>query len=1091
MKSGLCSSGHTRILTLLWSDRVCDSQTFFRSLYGTDKAEKLSTVSSLSGMSSLPKARVGFSYLLALAVVAFSRYAWLPWMVLYMHQRKYNSWTSTVSSYGLLLSCFQIGQYAGGMATSSKMLNSSWFTISFMVLTSSFLALCFVTRITIVMLLFVLMGCSGTILSGVSLNVDKNVRQMSFLKRTHDSADGGEALDRNLTSFAFVVLLAGYLYDTRPLSQLPMYSLAVTLALFCLVVLAYFLLLSKTINARGKTMIGSASSSSENDTSNSNNSTNQPLSSGPAVDGGPTYDGPVPANFLSACGGNLAKAQAMYGKTLQWRQDKHVDVILDTPQPFFHDILKYYPHGIHGYSRDGCAVVYETLGKGDMAGLKRLGTSIEQIVWHFELRNELVFRRLLEPDFVRQHGGVVPPYNPPTDPNIIPQPVPRLMTVLDVAGIGFSAVTADVITFIGQSGFLIDNYYPEQVARLVVCNAPWGFGAVFSLIAGVLPEAVKKKVDILGDSQGLDKYIEPSQRPVEYAGTGGPLGTAAGHLEFLALEKRWRERDGTSAGAAQAAAATPAATATAGTGRTAAGDKRWGWPWKAGQGKHKPTVAYLGEENTLKYDYEKGRWYDVSTSEEAAATVTTNKSNESVKPAAAVADPMSLLQEQVKDHGLMLAIHAAHQFGGSLEDGGSMSLRSASFHEGDGFDEPRSRKTAAEAANSATKLLSPVLFLLVLAGYVFCLWVQTALFTLLPVWMVIPASAGGMEYSVREVSLVLSSAAMFALVGHKLLGPRSEHMLKASPVRCLRIGCGLLLIVLLMLPSYMEFTARPADLAAEATPADDVVKAVRVFGRELPAHVPVSYSTFASADHHNVAYDYVYWASSKYTFHHRSILALQLPALLLALMLCALQLCRRASGVLLHLTLSSSFQKPASVRRALNGCIEVTGPTVAALIFSLVYGMRLQYPLDASSFFSLSACTILLVYIGTMLLRVQFRGDYGVLPDYHEPHSTARGLTPSGKLNPLDAGAEISLEGASPLSSGVHHRSPRRTTGGAQRLWGQADNANTTDGTSNSGGSWLARVFAVPMSDASLLYTPVFAAYGSKLHNLKDEFKDL
>lgn len=74
------------------------------------------------------------------------------------------------------------------------------------------------------------------------------------------------------------------------------------------------------------------------------------------------YTGPVPANFLSVCGGNIKKARAMYAKAKKWYQEKHLDVIFDMPQDNFDTILRLYPHAIHGYSLDGCAVCYEVLG---------------------------------------------------------------------------------------------------------------------------------------------------------------------------------------------------------------------------------------------------------------------------------------------------------------------------------------------------------------------------------------------------------------------------------------------------------------------------------------------------------------------------------------------------------------------------------------------------------------------------------------------------------------------------------------------------------------------------------------------------------
>ena len=57
------------------------------------------------------------------------------------------------------------------------------------------------------------------------------------------------------------------------------------------------------------------------------------------------------------------------------------------------------------------------------------------------------------------------------------QPVPRLMTVIDLKGISFFSFTTDVLNFLRKSSEMIDNYYPEQVARLVIVNAPSFFSS--------------------------------------------------------------------------------------------------------------------------------------------------------------------------------------------------------------------------------------------------------------------------------------------------------------------------------------------------------------------------------------------------------------------------------------------------------------------------------------------------------------------------------------------------------------------------------------------------------------------------------------
>ena len=43
---------------------------------------------------------------------------------------------------------------------------------------------------------------------------------------------------------------------------------------------------------------------------------------------------------------------------------------------------------------------------------------------------------------------------------------------------------------------------------------------------------------------GLDEFIDPSQRPLEYGGTDVPLGEAPQHLAFLRLSRDWEDEKG-------------------------------------------------------------------------------------------------------------------------------------------------------------------------------------------------------------------------------------------------------------------------------------------------------------------------------------------------------------------------------------------------------------------------------------------------------------------------------------------------------------------------------------------------------------------
>lgn len=171
------------------------------------------------------------------------------------------------------------------------------------------------------------------------------------------------------------------------------------------------------------------------------------------------------------------------------------------------------------------------LGQARPKELSAAGITPGRLVWHFILRNEYILRRLASPR--HGSGGDLEPF----------EQQHKMMTVLDVKGISVADITTDVMSFIRQSGEIMDTHYPAVVQRLVICNAPQWFYSVWTFLARVLPDSVRKKIVIIHDAQGLDKFIAPEQRPEAYGGTGRALGQAEEHLGFLRLAEDW-EREG-------------------------------------------------------------------------------------------------------------------------------------------------------------------------------------------------------------------------------------------------------------------------------------------------------------------------------------------------------------------------------------------------------------------------------------------------------------------------------------------------------------------------------------------------------------------
>jgi hypothetical protein len=78
-----------------------------------------------------------------------------------------------------------------------------------------------------------------------------------------------------------------------------------------------------------------------------------------------------------------------------------------------------------------------------------------------------------------------------------------------------------------------------------------------------------------------------------------------------------------------------------------------------------------------------------------------------------------------------------------------------------------------------------------------------------------------------------------------------------------------------------------------------------------------------------------------------------------------------------------------------------------------VHYMNLPYPMDCSFLLSLSGCINMLLYIGTLLLSLQYRGDFGLIADAEETVAVKpllHGRGPAARAaGGGGAGAEVSL----------------------------------------------------------------------------------
>ena len=122
--------------------------------------------------------------------------------------------------------------------------------------------------------------------------------------------------------------------------------------------------------------------------------------------------------------------------------------------------------------------------------------------------------------------------------------------------------------------------------------------------------------------------------------------------------------------------------------------------------------------------------------------------------------------------------------------------------------------------------------------------------------------------------------------------------------------------------------------------------------------------------------------------------------------------------------------------------------------------------MDVSFLFSLTACMSLILYISTLFLSIQYRGDFGLIADADE------------MAGDISAVSKASYE----------DNTRKNSYGNTNRKL----NDSHTESVSMSRG-----VFDVPLADLSLLFSSISTSnnnlynYGTKTHNLGMNLKDV
>ena len=98
----------------------------------------------------------------------------------------------------------------------------------------------------------------------------------------------------------------------------------------------------------------------------------------------------------------------------------------------------------------------------------------------------------------------------------------KLVTVIDVTGVGIRDFAGDVLAFIRSAATFISAHYPERCAHIFIVNVPLWFSTVWKLIAAMLDPVTLAKTHILRGraevARGLLAEIDAECLLPEYGG---------------------------------------------------------------------------------------------------------------------------------------------------------------------------------------------------------------------------------------------------------------------------------------------------------------------------------------------------------------------------------------------------------------------------------------------------------------------------------------------------------------------------------------------------------------------------------------------
>ena len=215
------------------------------------------------------------------------------------------------------------------------------------------------------------------------------------------------------------------------------------------------------------------------------------------------YDDIYLLKFLRARKFDLKKTIKMFNNYIVWHKNEkieNIDINFRFPEKL--ELKKYYPHGYHKVDKSGRPIYFQLLSK----------LNIKKV---FEISSQ---ERLMK-YFIQEYEKAIK-YKFPACSKVKGTLIDASFTILDMEGVGITDLLGDTKQFLSNVLKIGQDYYPENLAKMIIINANRFFGLLYSIAKNFIDQRTVDKIEVLGTNykEKLFEFVDSKNLPTFLGG---------------------------------------------------------------------------------------------------------------------------------------------------------------------------------------------------------------------------------------------------------------------------------------------------------------------------------------------------------------------------------------------------------------------------------------------------------------------------------------------------------------------------------------------------------------------------------------------